>query len=71
MNTQVADLQLDIRDGLATLTFDRPDSSVNLLTGAVMLRLDELLSSVEAAAARGEVCAVARFLRTAVSCIRV
>jgi 3-hydroxyacyl-CoA dehydrogenase/enoyl-CoA hydratase/3-hydroxybutyryl-CoA epimerase len=58
MNTQVADLQLDVKDGLATLTFDRPDSSVNLLTRAVMLRLDELLASVEEAAAAGDVRAV-------------
>jgi 3-hydroxyacyl-CoA dehydrogenase/enoyl-CoA hydratase/3-hydroxybutyryl-CoA epimerase len=53
MNTPVPDLQLDVRDGLATLTFDRPNSKVNLLASPVMLRLDELLASVEAAVASG------------------
>ena len=37
-------------DGVAWLVFDRPDSSVNLLTEAVMTRLDELLAEVEGGA---------------------
>ncbi|UCC72259.1 MAG: enoyl-CoA hydratase/isomerase family protein [Gemmatimonadota bacterium] len=58
MSQAVSDLQLEVRDGLAILTFDRPDSKVNLLTRQVMLRLDELLASLEEAAARGEVRAL-------------
>lgn len=58
MNEAVPDLQLEIQDGLAILTFDRPDSKVNLLTRQAMLRLDELLDSIEAAAGRGEVKAL-------------
>ncbi|UCC48345.1 MAG: enoyl-CoA hydratase/isomerase family protein [Gemmatimonadota bacterium] len=58
MSEAVPDLHLEVRDGLATLTFDRPDSKVNLLTRAVMLRLDELLTAVEEGAQRGEVRAL-------------
>ena len=58
MNSQMSDLQLDIRDGLATFTFDRPDSKVNILASTVMLRLDELLDRVEQGMARGEVRAL-------------
>ncbi len=47
-------LRLEIRDGIAALIFDRPDSKVNLLTRAVMLRLGELLGDVESATQRGE-----------------
>jgi 3-hydroxyacyl-CoA dehydrogenase/enoyl-CoA hydratase/3-hydroxybutyryl-CoA epimerase len=53
MNPSAPDLRLDIHDGLATLTFDRPDSKVNLLTRSAMLRLEELLGSIEEAAASG------------------
>ena len=55
----VPDLSLEIRDGLATIVFDRPDSRVNLLTHAVMMRLDELLASVSEAIVRGEASALA------------
>jgi 3-hydroxyacyl-CoA dehydrogenase/enoyl-CoA hydratase/3-hydroxybutyryl-CoA epimerase len=41
-------LELD-GDGVAWLTFDRPESRVNLLTTAVMERLDGLLAEVEEA----------------------
>jgi 3-hydroxyacyl-CoA dehydrogenase/enoyl-CoA hydratase/3-hydroxybutyryl-CoA epimerase len=58
MNEAVSDLQLEIQYGLALLTFDRPDSKVNLLTRQVMLQLEELLESIEAAAERGQVQAV-------------
>jgi 3-hydroxyacyl-CoA dehydrogenase/enoyl-CoA hydratase/3-hydroxybutyryl-CoA epimerase len=58
MSHAVPDLQLDVRDGLAILTFDRPDSKVNLLTAEVMLHLDELLASVEESASRGRVGAL-------------
>lgn len=54
MTGQTPDLQLDVRDGVATLTFDRPDSKVNLLSRALFLRLEELLGTIEAAAERGE-----------------
>jgi 3-hydroxyacyl-CoA dehydrogenase/enoyl-CoA hydratase/3-hydroxybutyryl-CoA epimerase len=55
MNGESPDLRLEIRDGVATLTFDRPDSKVNLLTSSVMLRLDELLAQVEEGIARGTI----------------
>lgn len=43
-----ASLTLEIDgDGVAWLLFDRPDSRVNLLTGAVMARLDALLAEIE------------------------
>ncbi len=58
MNSAVPDLQLEMQYGLALLTFDRPDSKVNLLTRQVMLRLDGLLESIEAAADRGQVQAL-------------
>jgi 3-hydroxyacyl-CoA dehydrogenase/enoyl-CoA hydratase/3-hydroxybutyryl-CoA epimerase len=58
MSLPVPDLQLEVHDRLAVLTFDRPESKVNLLTSDVMLRLDELLASLEEAAARGEVRAL-------------
>jgi len=58
MSEAVPDLQLDIQYGLALITFDRPDSKVNLLTRQVMLRLAELLASIEAAADRGQVQAL-------------
>jgi 3-hydroxyacyl-CoA dehydrogenase/enoyl-CoA hydratase/3-hydroxybutyryl-CoA epimerase len=58
MSEAVPDLQLEIQYGLALLTFDRPDSKVNLLTREVMLGLDELLASIEAAVDRGQVQAL-------------
>ncbi|MEE9133923.1 MAG: 3-hydroxyacyl-CoA dehydrogenase NAD-binding domain-containing protein [Gemmatimonadota bacterium] len=58
MITQVPDLQLAVQDGLATLTFDRPDSKVNLLASPVMFRLDEMLATVEAGIADGEIRAL-------------
>ena len=54
MNEAAPDVRFDIRDGLATLVFDRPDSTVNLLTSDVMLHLDELLDRLESAVRRGE-----------------
>lgn len=54
----MSDLHLGVREGLATLTFDRPDSKVNLLTSSVMLRLEQLLQSMEELAAGNEVRAV-------------
>ncbi len=53
-----AALHLEVRAGLATITFDRPDSKVNLLTRAVMLRLDELLAAAEQGAQGGEIRAL-------------
>jgi 3-hydroxyacyl-CoA dehydrogenase/enoyl-CoA hydratase/3-hydroxybutyryl-CoA epimerase len=58
MTEQVPDLRFEIADGLATITFDRPDSKVNLLTHPVMVRLESHLASVEVAAGRGEVRAL-------------
>lgn len=58
MITQAPDLQLAVQDGLATLTFDRPDSKVNLLASPVMFRLDEMLATVEAGIADGEIRAL-------------
>lgn len=55
---QTETLRLEIRDSVAVLIFDRPDSKVNLLTRAVMLRLDQLLAEVESSAKRGEVRAL-------------
>ncbi len=52
------DLRLEMSDGLGRLTFDRPSSKVNLLTRAVMQRLDELLAELEGAAGRGELRAL-------------
>ncbi|HEX9107780.1 MAG TPA: 3-hydroxyacyl-CoA dehydrogenase NAD-binding domain-containing protein, partial [Longimicrobiales bacterium] len=45
-------------DGIAWLTFDRPDSKANILTGGVMARLDALLAEVEAGARSGRVRAL-------------
>jgi 3-hydroxyacyl-CoA dehydrogenase / enoyl-CoA hydratase / 3-hydroxybutyryl-CoA epimerase len=45
-------------DGVAWLVFDDPDRKVNVLTAAVMARLDELLGEVESASERGEVRAL-------------
>jgi len=58
VNSEVPDLHLEARDGLAVLTFDRPDSKVNLLASPVMLRLEELLGDIEAGIARGEIRAL-------------
>jgi 3-hydroxyacyl-CoA dehydrogenase/enoyl-CoA hydratase/3-hydroxybutyryl-CoA epimerase len=58
MNEAVLDLQLEIQYGIALLTFDRADSKVNLLTRQAMLRLEELLRSIEAAVDRGQVHAL-------------
>jgi 3-hydroxyacyl-CoA dehydrogenase/enoyl-CoA hydratase/3-hydroxybutyryl-CoA epimerase len=58
MNSEVPDLRLGVADGLATLTFDRPDSKVNLLTRRVMLHLDGLLGIVEGRIAAGQVRAL-------------
>jgi 3-hydroxyacyl-CoA dehydrogenase/enoyl-CoA hydratase/3-hydroxybutyryl-CoA epimerase len=54
MNEAAPDVRLDLRDGLATLIFDRPDSKVNLLTSNVMLHLDRVLDGLEDAVHRGE-----------------
>jgi len=45
-------------EGVAWLVFDRPGSRANILTSAVMQRLDALLESVEEAAAAGRVKAL-------------
>jgi 3-hydroxyacyl-CoA dehydrogenase/enoyl-CoA hydratase/3-hydroxybutyryl-CoA epimerase len=58
MTSAVPGLHYEARDGLATISFDRPESKVNLLSSDVMLRLDELLAGVEDAAKRGEVRAL-------------
>jgi 3-hydroxyacyl-CoA dehydrogenase/enoyl-CoA hydratase/3-hydroxybutyryl-CoA epimerase len=58
MNSEVPDLRLGVADGLATLTFDRPDSKVNLLTRRVMLRLEELLEAIEEGIAAGDIRAL-------------
>ena len=50
-------LDLDA-DGIAWLSFDRPDSKANILTSGVMLRLDELLAEVEAGAKAGRIRAL-------------
>ncbi len=51
-NGQPSPLTLELdEDGVAFLTFDRPDSKVNLLTTPVMERLDELLGDLEEHAA--------------------
>ena len=51
-------LRLVVRDGFASLIFDRPDSKVNLLTTGAMMRLDELMAEVEAAQRSGDVAAL-------------
>jgi 3-hydroxyacyl-CoA dehydrogenase / enoyl-CoA hydratase / 3-hydroxybutyryl-CoA epimerase len=62
MTTKTAEqaaLTLEYRgDGVAWLIFDRPDAKANILTSAVMHRLNELLAELEAAAADGRVRAV-------------
>ena len=45
-------------DGVAWLTFDRPDSRVNLLTSEVMERLDAHLGTIEEGARTGRIKAV-------------
>ncbi|MGH7465629.1 MAG: enoyl-CoA hydratase-related protein, partial [Longimicrobiales bacterium] len=45
-------------DGVAWLVFDRPDSSVNILSAGVMSRLNDLLGEIERAARAGNVRAV-------------
>lgn len=40
-------VRLEIDDGIAWITFDRPDAKVNLLTEGVLRRLDELLADIE------------------------
>src|SRR5512146_2118099 len=44
-------------DGIAWLSFDRPDSKANILTRGVMERLDELLAEVEAGAQANRILA--------------
>jgi 3-hydroxyacyl-CoA dehydrogenase / enoyl-CoA hydratase / 3-hydroxybutyryl-CoA epimerase len=54
-----AALTLDVEgDGVAWLVFDRPDARVNILSGAVLARLDELLGEIEAGARAGRIRAV-------------
>ena len=45
-------------DGIAWLTFDRPESKANILTRGVMERLDSLLAEVESGAGAGRVRAL-------------
>ncbi|HEX9105630.1 MAG TPA: enoyl-CoA hydratase-related protein, partial [Longimicrobiales bacterium] len=45
-------------DGIAWVSFDRPDSKANILTSGVMQRLDELLAEVEAGAKAGRIKAL-------------
>lgn len=54
MNDAAPDLRLEVRDGLATVIFDRPDSKVNLLTSDAMRRLDGLLDQLEERIRDGE-----------------
>jgi 3-hydroxyacyl-CoA dehydrogenase/enoyl-CoA hydratase/3-hydroxybutyryl-CoA epimerase len=55
VDTQAA-LALEVSgDGVAWLVFDRPSSRVNLLTMAVMTRLDELLGEIESRSASGSI----------------
>jgi 3-hydroxyacyl-CoA dehydrogenase / enoyl-CoA hydratase / 3-hydroxybutyryl-CoA epimerase len=54
-----AALSLEITgDGVAWLVFDRPDARVNILSAAVLARLNELLGEIEEGAAAGRVRAV-------------
>lgn len=54
-----AALSLEVdSDGVAWLVFDNPDSKVNLLTRAVMERLDQLLTQLEEGARTGRVKAL-------------
>jgi 3-hydroxyacyl-CoA dehydrogenase/enoyl-CoA hydratase/3-hydroxybutyryl-CoA epimerase len=54
-----AALTLDVSsEGVAWLVFDRPSSRVNLLTMAVMTRLDELLGEIESKSASGSIRAL-------------
>ena len=47
--TAQAALRLEIAEGIGWLVFDRPASRVNLLTSAVLRRLDSLIGELEAA----------------------
>jgi 3-hydroxyacyl-CoA dehydrogenase / enoyl-CoA hydratase / 3-hydroxybutyryl-CoA epimerase len=59
MAADQAALTLDLSgDGVAWLVFDRPDSRVNLLTAAVLERLDALLDEIENGIAAGSIRAV-------------
>ncbi len=58
MTPNAPDLRLEVRDGLAVLTFDRPDSKVNILSRPVMLALDEQLGRIEQSIADGEIRAL-------------
>ncbi|MEN8375283.1 MAG: 3-hydroxyacyl-CoA dehydrogenase NAD-binding domain-containing protein [Gemmatimonadota bacterium] len=51
-------MRLELDDGIAWLVFERPDAKVNLLTEAVLGRLDELLGDIERHAAARTVGAV-------------
>jgi len=52
-------LAFDIdRDHVGWLTFDRPDSSANVLTPALMKELDALLSQLESRIANGQILAL-------------
>jgi 3-hydroxyacyl-CoA dehydrogenase / enoyl-CoA hydratase / 3-hydroxybutyryl-CoA epimerase len=54
-----AALTLDVEgDGVAWLVFNKPDARVNILSGAVLARLDELLGEIEAGARAGRIRAV-------------
>ena len=60
MNAHAQDaIRLEIEDGVARIVFDRPDARVNLLTMAVLQRLDALLGDIEQHAAARTVGAVA------------
>jgi 3-hydroxyacyl-CoA dehydrogenase/enoyl-CoA hydratase/3-hydroxybutyryl-CoA epimerase len=53
-------LRLEVdRDRVGWLVFDRPDASVNLLSSAVLRRLDALLAELESRIANGQLVAVA------------
>src|SRR5688572_30413074 len=53
-SSRQAALSLDMgSDGVAWLIFDQPDARVNLLSSAVMARLDALLGEIETAARTG------------------
>ncbi len=54
-----AALRLEVdRDRIARLVFDRPESSVNLLSGGVLRRLDGLIAELESRIANGQIVAL-------------
>lgn len=56
--SRIPDVQLEISDRVAWITFDRPGEKVNLLTVAVLREFGRLVEEVDAAARAGAVRAV-------------